>query len=151
MCRPMIDFGHNFSTARQLNFATDASKNESLGFGGVFDNNWMFGQWEPGFIKKFNPSIGYLELFGLVAAILTWGGDKKLKNSRVILYRDNEAVVEMVNSLSSSCKNCMYLLRLVTFSNLINNRKIFVKHIRSADNYLSDSNYCTSNLICSGG
>ena len=32
VCRPMIDFGCNFSTTRQLNFATDASKNES-GFG----------------------------------------------------------------------------------------------------------------------
>ena len=136
VCRPMIDL-HVFETSEQLNFASDASANSKLGFGAVYGYKWLFAQWEPQFIKLNSPSIEYLELVGLVAAVLTWG--ESLKNRRIVVFTDNMSVVGMVNAMSSSCKNCMYLLRLLTLNNLIHNRRVFAKFVRGIDNDLPDA------------
>ena len=103
VCRPMIDLS-TMVTSKELNFFSDASANPLLGYGAVFNSEWLFNQWEPGYIDNHNPSIEYLELYALAAGILTWGS--KLKNKRVTVFCDNQAVVNMVNSTSSSCKNC---------------------------------------------
>ena len=137
LCRPMIDLDKNQFTAKQLAFSSDASAAESLGFGAMFNKHWIFGQWEPGYIKQFKPNIEYLELYAVVAAILTWS--KELKNIRMILYCDNSAVVTMINNLTSGCKNCMYLLRLLTLDNLIHSHRVFAKHLKLEENYLSDA------------
>ena len=122
ICRPMIDLDTKEKTSVQLNFSSDASASNILGFGAIFDDEWIYGQWEAGYIKRFNPSIEYLELFVLVVAILTWG--YKLKDMRMIVYCDNQAMVQMVNTLTSSCKNCMYLLRLLVLNNLVFNQSV---------------------------
>ena len=76
-CRPMLDI-NNLQSATQLEFYSDASRNPDLGFGAVFRNEWIFGQWEAGFIEQQQPSISFLELYVLTAGILTWSD--KLKN-----------------------------------------------------------------------
>ena len=136
VCRPMIDLNLAI-TAQELNFYTDASANATLGFGGIFNRAWICQQWEPGFIATYNPSIEYLELFALCAAILTWGGN--LRNKRVIVYCDNMSVVNMINKSSSSCKNCMVLIRLLVLSGLTDNRRVFAKHVVGKNNELADS------------
>ena len=136
VCRPMIDFNRSQIGANQLNFTSDASASETLRFGATFRNQWIFGQWEVGHIKNFKPNIEYLELFAVVAALLKWGD--QLKNVRFTLFCDNQAVIEMINSQVSRCRNCMYLLRLMIMNNLVNNRKVYAKYIRSEDNDLSD-------------
>ena len=136
VCRPMVDLDCTTS-ALKLNFYSDASANENLGYGTVFNSQWLFNQWEPGYIKNFAPSIEYLELFALTAAILTWGS--KLKNDRITVFCDNLAVVNMINSTSSSCKNCMYLMRLLVLSGLVDNRRVFACHVKGKDNKLADS------------
>ena len=73
VCRPMIDLEKMEFTAEQLNFSSDTSAAKKLGFGAVFNQNWLFSQWEPNFIKQMKPSIEYLELYAVVAAILTRG------------------------------------------------------------------------------
>ena len=132
----MVDL-NRFSSSVDLQFTTDASVNPKFGIGAIFGHRWLFTQWEPGFIKKYKPSIKYLELYGVIAAILSWLNE--LKNIRMLLHCDNSAVVGMLNSLASSCKNCMYLLRLLTLNNLVHNRRVFTLHISSEDNFLSDS------------
>ena len=136
VCRPMIDMDKSI-TAEQLQFFSDASAAETLGFGAVFNNQWLFSQWEVNYIWTCKPNIEYLELFALVAAILTWSD--QVKNTRMVLFCDNSAVVYMINSLSSGCKNCMYLLRLLTLNDLVNNRRVFARHLRSEENFLSDA------------
>ena len=136
LCRPMVDL-NIFLKSEDMRFTTDASKREDFGIGAVFENHWLFGKWEENFIKMFDPSIEYLELFGIIAAILTWG--HLIKNRRIVLYCDNTAVVGMINNMSSSCRNCMHLLRLLVLNNLINNRRVFAKYINTKANYLSDS------------
>ena len=136
VCRPMVDL-ENVIYVQDLRFTTDASAKTTLGMGATFNDNWLFAKWEEGYIDKYQPSIEYLELLGLAAAILTWG--HQLQNNRVVVYCDNQAVVGMMNKMSSSCKNCMYLLRLITLNNLIYNRRIFVSYISTSKNDFSDA------------
>ena len=54
-----------------------------------------------------NPSIEYLELFALAAGLLTWRDEPELKNRQITIFCDNQAVVDMINDMSSKCGKCM--------------------------------------------
>ena len=138
VCRPMIDLTNSVS-AEELKFYSDASAAKTLGFGCSFGNSWIFGQWEDGYIDKFKPSIEYLELYALVAGILTWQDDPRLNNCRVIVFCDNQAVVHMINNITSGCKNCMHLLRIMVLNGLRHNQRVFVKFVSTKNNFLADS------------
>ena len=56
----------------------------------------------------------------------------------MILFCDNQAVVQMVNNMTSSCKNCMVLVRMLALESVKSNVRIFAKYIRSQDNIASD-------------
>ena len=45
----------------------------------------------------------------------------------------------MINSLSSGCKQCMLLLRLLTLNNLQHNRRVFCQYVETYNNYLADA------------
>ena len=138
LCRPFLDFSDKDSS-RILNFYSDASKNPELGMGAVFDNKWMMIPWLSKFIEQVNPSIEYLELYAVTAALLKWRRDHKLNNARVTIFCDNESVLHMINKLGSTCCQCMKLIRLIAMESIIWNRKVKVKHVRSGDNILADS------------
>ena len=129
--RPFLDLNEWTVIDKNLNFFTDASKNSNLGFGCSFGKNWTFGIWEPGFIDQFDPSIAYLELYALCVGIFTWQHRQELNNVRILIHCDNQAVVQMVNNMTSKCGNCMYLLRMLTLNNMQHNRRIFVKYINT--------------------
>ena len=78
-----------------------------------------------------------LDIYALVAVVLTWGED--IPDSHVTVFCDNSSVIAMINSMVSMCKNCMYLLHLLTLNNLVNNRRIFTLYVKSKDNDLSDA------------
>ena len=122
ICRPMVDL-NKVRMATEIKFYSDASTNPKLGFGAIFGQRWISEQWGPGFIVEKEPSIGYLELFALTAALLTWG--HHIINDRIVIFCDNMSVVNMINNCTSNCKNCMYLLRLIMLNNLIYNRRVF--------------------------
>ena len=71
VCRPFVDL-ESIQFVEHIGFATDAAKGEKLGYGGIIGKKWLFAQWEPNYIKKYNPSIAYLELLGLVSAVFAW-------------------------------------------------------------------------------
>ena len=52
-------------------------------------------------------SIEYLELAALCLGVITWSGKSELQDCKILLHCDNQAVVEMINSTSSKCKNCI--------------------------------------------
>ena len=137
-CRPFMDL-HAFVYANMLNFYSDASLNPNFGFVMVFRDQWTYGRWGKDFILKNKPSIKYLELFALVAAVLMWGDDSDMINTRVIIFCDNEAVISMVNNMTSTCMHCMKLIRILTLNCLLYNRRIFVRHVPSKKNLLADS------------
>ena len=134
VCHPMMNI---VEVAKVLNFYTDASTKETFGMGGIFEEKWFYTQWLLGFIKNKKPSIEYLELLGVAAAVLTWSD--QIRNKSFIIFCDNQAVVEMLNKMTSTCKNCMYLIRLITFDNLIHIQRIFARYIKSSQNDLADS------------
>ena len=99
VCRPFVDLSKTV-TAEEIFFFTDVAKHADLGFGGVYNTHWLFGRWGKEFMAK-DPSIEYLELFGLCIAFYAWS--RELENRRIVVFCDNESVVAMVNNTSSKC------------------------------------------------
>ena len=139
-CRPFIDYT-NLWTAQELDWYTDASKNTRLGFGGIFDRDWFYQKWgEDGneqFIEQADPSIGFLELYAVTVSVVLWLD--KVKNTRIKLFCDNDGVVKMINKGSTSKKDCMVLIRIITLKSLECNTRIYAKHVKTDDNKLADA------------
>ena len=116
-------------TAQELDMYSDALRNFKLGFGAYCGPEWTFGQWDEEFCQKYEPSIEYLELFGVAVAVINWL--KLFKNMKIVLFCDNQAVVNMINNASSKCKNCMVLIRMIVLEGLVCNTGVFAKYVRS--------------------
>ena len=123
--------------AEQLDMYLDASGNYKLGFGAYCGPEWTFGQWDADICDQFKLSIEFLELFAVLVGVLNWV--KLFKNKRIILFCDNEAVVQMINNSSSSCKNCMVLIRLLTAESIFQNVRIFAQHVGTKENGKADA------------
>ena len=131
--RPFMDF-EKFLMAQEINMYTDASG--VIGFGGICGTSWMHQTWTPDFLSKCNPSIEYQELFAVVAGVIQW--IDRFRNQRIILFCDNKSVVGMINNTTSSCKNCMVLIRMLVLKSLIENVRVFCRHVKSKDNTYAD-------------
>ena len=127
VCRPFIDLDTSLN-AEILDLYTDAAKGENLGMGGVFNRHWFFAKWEPGFIRENDPSIEYLELLGVCTVMFIWA-KSHLSNRRIVLFCDNQPIVQMVNSTSAKCPNCMLLIRKLTLLSLSINTRVFAKWV----------------------
>ena len=136
LCRPMIDFS-NVTIAKTLNFYSDSSANVRLGMGVIYENRWICTTWGNEFMTANRPCIQFLELYALVAAVITWA--ELLPNCRIQIFCDNTSVRDAVNKASSKCDKCMILLRLLVHNNLKFNQRIFVLHVKSCDNILADA------------
>ena len=138
ICRPFVDFNKDSTRSVILSLYSDASRNTTLGMGAVFleEHRWLVMQWPEGFVQSCQPSIEYLELYALVAAILSWNDSFWLNNQRVTVFCDNEAVVYMVNNNTSSCMQCMKLVRILALDSINCNRRLFALHVKTGDNFL---------------
>ena len=133
--RPFMDF-IKLSYAEEIGMFSDATANEFLGFGAICGSSWMFNRWNVAFIRRVRPSIEYLELFALVAGCIQWLD--RFQNKRVVLFCDNESVCKMVNKSTSTCKQCMVLIRILVLHCLILDVRVFVKHLSSRANRDAD-------------
>ena len=68
--RPMIDLGES-DVSKPIIFYSDASKAPELGFGCYMNDRWIYGKWPEQFVQTCDPSIEFLELYALVAGMLT--------------------------------------------------------------------------------
>lgn len=140
--RPFVDFDTQ-KTYENVAFASDAAKSMDLGYSVYYIDPvekvcfYCFEQWEHGLIEHANPSIQFLELYPLAIGVVLFS--EKFTNRRVKILCDNQAVVHMVNSTTSSCKYCMILIRLITLKAIEHNVCYQVEYVKSKDNYLSDS------------
>ena len=98
---------------------------------------WIQGFWSKQFMVTAKPSIKYLELFALCAGLFIW--ENSLKNCRITVYCDNQSVISMINNLTSGCKNCMILIRMLVLNGLKFNRRERATYVSSKNNYLSDA------------
>ena len=133
--RSFMDFSKDLN-AEEILFYSDASGNENLGFGGLCGNSWMFAQWEPGIIAEFEPNIEFLELYAVLAVALNCL--HHYRNRRITIFCDNQSVVAMINNSTSSCKNCLMLIRRLILHSLKLNIRVFAKYMSSKNNRNSD-------------
>ena len=133
-CRPFMDFS-KVIIANEIDMFSDASGKISMG--AICGSTWMYQCWSNSFIESKKPSIEYLELYAVTAAVLTWV--HLFKNRRIILFCDNSSVVSMINHTTTSCKNCMVLLRMIVLKGLIENVRIFASHVEGVKNIFADS------------
>ena len=87
---------------------TDSSGREGHGFGIYFKGKWAYEQWPASWVEAGRLSdITLLEFFPILVSVLTWG--HILTNKKVIFRSDNEAVVHIINKLSSKSNLVMVL------------------------------------------
>ena len=141
LMHPMVFYRSFLDTeeysAVDVDMYSDASRNFKLGFGTYCGSDWMYGQWHEEFMVQAQPSIEYLELFAVCVGILNW--IRNFKNRRIALFCDNETVVHMLNHATSTCKNCMVLIRIIVLECMVHNVKIRLKHVRTKDNGKADA------------
>lgn len=133
ICRPFIDLNKTL-IAIQLQFFTDSST--STGCGGYYKGEYFSELW-PNWVKTQKISINFLELYALVCGVLVWLD--RLHNKRIKVFCDNQSVVCMVNNNSSSCKQCMILIRTLVLASIQANCRIFAEWIPTKQNTLADA------------
>ena len=100
--RPMVDLLDDvIKTSTDICFYSDTSAAKDLGFGALLNTNWIQQFWGQDFVEKCNPSIEYLELYTLVAGVITWEDHEDLINCQISVFCDNQAVVNMINSIKA--------------------------------------------------
>ena len=132
--RPFSDFTE--LTALDIDFFTDSSANPELGCGGVCNKQWFVMAWDSVFVINNRPSINYLELYAVTIAVMLW--IHQFANMKIALFCDNMSVVNMINNSTSSCKNCMVLIRMIVLQGLLHNVKITARHVPGKFNKFAD-------------
>ena len=133
-CRPFIDYSE-ILMAETIDWFTDASG--KIGMGGYCKQEWFQEEWNKCWLAQEEPSIEYLELATVLCSIYFWV--ENYKNCHICLYCDNQAVISMINNATSSCRNCMVLIHLLTLKSLELNVRIFAKSVPTAKNYFADT------------
>ena len=133
--RPFMDFNKAL-TADKIRMFSDASRSDKLGFGGICEQSWVFGAWGTDLIRVCKPSIEFLELYAVVVSVRLW--IHRFSNKRVILFCDNQAVVGMINTTTSSCKQCLKLIRILVLHCLTCNVRVFARYINTKANVDAD-------------
>jgi len=110
---------------------TDASG--SIGYGAVLGSKWFYGGW-PEHCKSFN--IATLELYPIVVSVAIWG--HMWRNKTVRFYTDNQALVPVINKLSSKEPNIMRLIRKLVLLGLKFNICFSAHHVPGKSNILAD-------------
>lgn len=134
VCRPFVDFSKVLQADR-IECSSDASG--KIGFGCRWGKLWTWGTWDTKLLEEVAVSIQFQELYAVTVAIELFA--HKLENRRVIVQCDNQAVVSMVNNLTSKAKDCMKLIRLIALTSMIHNVRFFCEYVRSEDNGCSDA------------
>ena len=133
--RSFLDFGES-RHAREINFYTDASRNFSLGAGGVCGRSWFYLRWNRSFMQRYEPSIEYLELYAVVVAAVNWLD--RFRDQRIIIFCDNISVVYMINRNTSNCPQCLKLIRLLVLQSMFYNVRVFANYVPSKENLHAD-------------
>ena len=115
---------------------TDAAA--SIGFGCYYKGHWCHGTWPAVWqTSGITADITVLELFPILVAISIWG--RELRNKKIVFHCDNQAVVHIVNTMSSKSENVMKLVRATTLHCLEFNLAIKGEHVAGSHNLICDS------------
>lgn len=119
-----------------VQFYTDSAG--SIGFGIWFRGHWCNAQWPLEWQHNgYTRDITMLELFPIVVAIFIWG--EQLRNKKIRFHCDNEAVVHILNTMTSKSTLVLSLLRILTLQCLRYNCLIKASHIPGVKNEICDA------------
>lgn len=96
-------------------------------------SQWYAGVW-PGSWKELD--IQTKEIFPIYVGLALFS--EKLRNKKIRIHSDNEAVVKVLNKMSSKSKKLMVFVRLIVFLTLEFNISIRVIHIPGFRNTTAD-------------
>ena len=133
--RPFLDCFQQ--TSDDIDMYSDASGAGGKGFGAYCGTKWSYMPWNVVWLEDQQPSIEYLELYGVTVAVLLW--IKNFKNSRILLHCDNESACKMINKGSSGCRNCMVLIRIIVLECMVHNVHLTAEWISTGDNGKADA------------
>jgi len=119
-------------TSEQLHLYTDSSR--TIGFGATLNKDWFAGEWPTNW-KSFDITV--LELYPIVASVHVWRN--YLSNRRVVFHTDNQALVYIINKLTSKDNKIMTLIRHLTLQCLSQNILFKAVHIPGVHNVLADA------------
>ena len=121
-----------------LELYADAVGNPSLGWGAFLPLHslWMYQQWEFHWFHQFNPSIDFLELYALLAGVVTWA--LHFVDRTVIFWSDNTLTVHALINKSSHSSQMLNLLHYLTFFCMVNNIHIKALYISGKKNVICD-------------
>lgn len=92
-----------------LQLYTDSAGGKNGGFGIYFQGEWSCGRWPDKWINAgFTRNITLLEYFPIMVAVEIWG--EQLRNKKVLFPTDNQAVVQIINTLSSKSIHVMAMV-----------------------------------------
>jgi len=117
---------------------TDSTGNALFGCGAYFQGHWVQSHWPsswPNTDILFD--ITCLELISVVLAFIIWGSE--VKNKKILLRIDNQALVSIVNKRTSKSKRVMVLIRQLVFLNMYNNVQFKSVHIEGEHNEIADA------------
>lgn len=116
---------------------TDSAAGKGLGFGAVFGNKWVHGVWpETWHASGITRDITVLEMFPILVSLVVWGSS--LQNKKILFRCDNEAVVHILNTMTSKSEKVMILVRAITLECMKHNMVIKSTHIAGKTNVLCD-------------
>ena len=120
----------DWTSSDVLNLFSDAS---GFAFSAVFRDAWLQGIFPD---TQHDDHISVKELLPIVLAVRVWS--HLLRDSRILFFTDNTAVVEVINKQTSKHPPLMLLVRQLVVTCLQFNIAFRAKHIPGKHNQLAD-------------
>ena len=118
-------------TSHTICLFTDASFS---GFGAVFQSRWFSHPWPQSYLSH---DINFMELFAIVAAVMTWGDH--WANQQILFFTDNLTITNIWKFGSCKNKDLMRLVRHLFLFTAQSNINILMQHIPGQSNVLADA------------
>ena len=119
-------------TSTHLELYTDASG--ALGYGARFGKHWCYRGLPDSWRHR---KVTLLEFYPIVLSLHLWGN--QMRNQRILVSTDNEALVYVINKQSYRDKRLMFFVRKLVLACLSHSILFKAKHIPGLHNKLADS------------
>ena len=119
-----------FTASNEINMCSDASK---IGFGATYGSKWIQARWPEAWTKLH---IAILELYPIYVIVAMFS--HLIRNSNILFYCDNSAVVSIINKQSSTDNTIMSIMRPLVLILMKDNIYLRAKHLPGIDNILAD-------------
>lgn len=137
LTRPFMDFSETL-IADEIDFFTDACKSDRLtAFGAVYGTAWTYGEIPQRISQLETGTIQSFEMYALLVGVALFAS--QLRNRRVVVFCDNQAVVGMINNSTSKCSVCLKLIRVITKISMKYNVRFFCRYIPTDLNTRADA------------